>query len=270
MKIIILLKLLWARYKGNVVFINYYSSHKNVGDVLAQDLVLHYSGKLAVKPPYVRFFEHYLIIGSIIEHANKNSIVLGAGTNSEDKIKNISEVNEVKALRGHITRGLLSERIGHKFDVPLGDFALLYPRIYNPKLTKEYRFGVILHYVDFSQEIVDMIEKNGGLIISVDREPRDFIRMMLRCERIISSSMHGVILSDAYNIPNKRIIISDKITGADLKFSDYYSTTEMPDKKGHFIFNKKEFSCYEKAIEDCSVSRYTYNLDLLEKFLKEI
>ena len=38
--------------------------------------------------------------------------------------------------------------------------------------------------------------------------------------------MHGLIISDAYGIPNRRVIFSDKIKSSS-KFEDYYSAFDM-------------------------------------------
>lgn len=269
-KLFFLISCLWLRSRNKVVFISYYNGVKNVGDQLAQGLISFYANKSAVMPPLVRYFEHYLIVGSIIEKSCSKSTVLGSGTNSEKKLTQIKDIKEVKALRGHITQNLLSKHLNIVFDVPLGDFALLYPRIYNPKIDISYSFGIVLHYVDFSNEIANLIELHGGLVISVNQDPKDFIDMLLSCDKVISSSMHGIILSDAYNIPNKRIIISNNIIGADLKFSDYYSTTNTPNKDGHYIINNNQYTSYEEALLLCSVSNYIYDLKKLEKCMKEV
>mgnify|MGYP007117021097 FL=1 len=45
---------------------------------------------------------------------------------------------------------------------------------------------------------------------------------MLSCAQVLSSSLHGLIISDALDVPNRRMIISDNIRSS-LKFADYYS-----------------------------------------------
>lgn len=52
----------------------------------------------------------------------------------------------------------------------------------------------------------------------------DIIDQINECEFIISSSLHGLIISDAYNIPNVWAVFSDKIVGGEFKYKDYYAS----------------------------------------------
>ena len=52
---------------------------------------------------------------------------------------------------------------------------------------------------------------------------RDLINELCSCKMIISSSLHGLILSDAYNIPNVWIKIEYSLGGKDyFKYNDYF------------------------------------------------
>ena len=44
------------------------------------------------------------------------------------------------------------------------------------------------------------------------------------CEKILSSSLHGLIVSDAYQIPNCWIELTGKISGGHFKYYDYASS----------------------------------------------
>ena len=54
-------------------------------------------------------------------------------------------------------------------------------------------------------------------------EVYNIINQIKECEIIISSSLHGLILADAYEKPSLRFNYSNKLVGGDFKFEDYYS-----------------------------------------------
>ena len=110
-----------------------------------------------------------------------------------------------------------------------GDPALLMPLIYKPKVEKvKGRIGFIPHYKDVKDKDIIRLLNEGGkdaILIKVQKYSswHDVIKQILSCEFIISSSLHGLILSDAYGIPNQWITLQKALPGGGFKFDDYYS-----------------------------------------------
>lgn len=270
-KIFLVIKSLMLRGLGKEHFIYYFSEVKNVGDDLNVDLIEFYSNKKAACPPLLSKFEHTLMVGSIIHEMNTKSVVLGSGLIHPSFIRKISGLGNIKALRGELTKKYIEEEFNVKLDVPLGDFALLMPRVIKcTNFEKKYKFGVVLHYKDKEHEIVEYVQNMGGKIIDVGQKVDFFVKELVSCEMILSSSMHGLILSDAYGIPNKRIVLSDLVTGGDFKFQDYYSTTYDPDNYfGYQLSHGVTEEEIKKVLELTTVKKYRYCLDELESVLKE-
>jgi pyruvyltransferase len=72
-------------------------------------------------------------------------------------------------------------------------------------------------------------KRNDTIYIDIEGDYKnwtDLIDIMLSCENILTSSLHGVILSDSYNIPNLWFKATDGITGDGFKFRDYYQSVK--------------------------------------------
>lgn len=199
----------------------------NYGDDLNVFLLERLTKKRILKhSSYFHFKKsNYLCIGSIIEsHCDKNSIIWGSGAmygNPNKKYK----PKKVCALRGPLTKQYL-ESFGVKCPDIYGDPALLLPLVYKPlNLEKKYRLGIIPHYVDYNLPLVQQFREQHPEVLFINMQEYvdwyEIIDKILSCECIASSSLHGMIISDAYNIPNGQIVFSDKIAGGDFKFRDY-------------------------------------------------
>ena len=97
-------------------------------------------------------------------------------------------------------------------------------------IEKKYKLGIIPHFIHYTQ--VNEMYKNDDNILVINIINKDIeliINDMLRCEKIISSSLHGLIVSDAYNIPNKWIKFNNLIKGDDTKFYDYFKSVNRND-----------------------------------------
>ena len=220
------------KFNKNLLPLCYFNDVPNVGDELNLTLISKISGRTPVKPTSLRFFKHLCAVGSVLSSMNSKSVVWGSGLISENAIDNIHQLGDIRAVRGYLTKKIIEQRFHIHLDVPLGDPALLMPMFVKPaNVQKKYKFGLVLHYVDKYHPVRDLVPGLGGKIIDVAQDINEFVAEICQCEAIISSSMHGLILADAYKIPNQRIVLSNNIVGGDFKFQDYYSTTTQPENK---------------------------------------
>jgi pyruvyltransferase len=165
--------------------------------------------------------------GSVMLFTKPHSIVWGTGCIEPNSIGQVP--GKIYAVRGPLTRQQLIKKDIFCPEV-YGDPALLYPQIYNPKIKKRYEYGIIPHYIEYftphHNEIVKRIEDLGIKIIDICSGNREFINQLLEVEKVVSSSLHGLIVADAYNIPNSKVNISNRLFGGQFKFNDYYLSTE--------------------------------------------
>ena len=138
---------------------------------------------------------------------------------------------DIYALRGQLTREIVSKAIGKDVECVLADPGLLASLMIEP-VKKHYDIGIIPHYVDFKlPEINDLKDYyENSIIINVRDDFYNVIQKILSCRCVVSSSLHGLIIADSFNIPNQWIVASDKVIGDGFKFRDYYSSYNLDAK----------------------------------------
>lgn len=160
----------------------------------------------------------YIIIGSILHHADKNTIVWGAGFISKKKVLHTKPL-EIRSVRGPLTRNIL---IDNNISCPkiYGDPALLLSYYYKPEVNKNYEVGIIPHYKDKNKKWVKKQKSKNIKIIDIQGDVKRVIKDILSCNIILSSSLHGIIASDSYGIKSYWIELST-LEKTGLKFKDY-------------------------------------------------
>lgn len=185
-----------------------------------------------------------LPIGSIIEYlGNENSIIWGSGAqNGVEKID--FKPKKILAVRGPKTRELLLSK-GIQCPEIYGDPALLLSKIYKPSSKKKYKIGIIPHYVDFNNPLIkEFAESSNDItIISMNdyKNWQDIPDKINECEFILSSSLHGLIISDSYNVPNVWVSFSDRIKGGAFKYLDYFASVGRVTKESISINKIEDF-----------------------------
>lgn len=158
--------------------------------------------------------------GSIYFFANEGDVVWGSGVNGKRLLRKHYFFNyiDIRSVRGPLTRQFLKDKFNLDAPEIYGDPALLFPYLFpefkpNPKPENDYL--VIVHYLDVDH----FPERDSNYILAT--EPWDVVvRAILNSKFVISTSLHGVVLAEAYGIPARLLRVAE---GEPLlKFYDYY------------------------------------------------
>ena len=167
-----------------------------------------------------------LAIGSIMTMAREGDVVWGSGVKSDgfslDRylFKNL----DIRSVRGPKTRDFLKKNLGINCPAIYGDPALLLPYFFPEFQKKEnplYDYIVIPHYSE-----MELFEGCANIISST--EPFDYIiEKILNSKLVIASSLHGIIVAEAFGIPARLLRVTDNQPL--FKYQDYYEGTGRPD-----------------------------------------
>lgn len=163
---------------------------------------------------------------------------------------------QICAVRGQLTRDVLKDYGVVKCDkqIACGDPGLFYSCLIEKMPEKKYSLGVVAHECDYltGRFICEQLKKYGysvKFIYAGCDNPHEVLCDIAKCERIISSSLHGCIVADSLGIPNGLMILSyfGRTRESHLfKYMDYYSAygMELPAP-----LEINDFVCGTKAME---------------------
>ena len=193
----------------------------NLGDNLNPYIIEKLTG---YPPSLISAKNSAIVIGSIIKFAEDKTKVWGSGTpRMTDKLNPNADY---RAVRGPLTRQLVLES-GGKCEPIYGDVAWFMPKIYWPEIEKTHELGLIRHMVHRDRDIrLDGVREISVVRVG-DEEIEAFVRELLSCRKIISTSLHGIILAHAYGIPAEWATFNDGLRGLkgdETKFWDYFES----------------------------------------------
>lgn len=229
------------------IFIDGFPESKNFGDALNITIV-EYLSEQKVFPS--RFLPQttkknavsYSVIGSICQWSRPQTVVWGSGFIEEAyKTKEFIKPSKVFAVRGPLTRAVYQ---ANGIDCPAnyGDPALLLPLMYNPDIKPRYEYGIIPHYTDWDNAWVHQYRKRENILIiniMISDNYELFVKQIKSCRRIVTSSLHGLILAQAYGIAVCSAKLSDSVAGGEFKFTDYLlSVGKIPKPRTNLLEQK--------------------------------
>lgn len=209
------------KWRGRT-FVNFgdYISLKLVERIVGEPVRAYIKGQKNIE-------KKLLASGSIISFAIDHDVVWGSGINGKllNKKHYKFKTLDIRSVRGPLTRNFLKEHF--QIDCPevYGDPALLIPYFFPEFKKKErpaYDYLIIPH---FSEE--DQFSKEEWDNVVYSTEPWDqIVEKILDSRLVISSSLHGIIIAEAYGIPARLLRVTDNEPL--FKYIDYYSGTGRP------------------------------------------
>lgn len=204
-------------------------SFVNFGDYLSLKIVERIiGGPVRVHKKSAKNKEKKLLaIGSLFYFANDGDVIWGTGINGKTLNKKDYKFThlDIRAVRGPLTRAFLMDNF--QIDCPeiYGDPGLLFPYLFPEFKRKEnpsHDYIIIPHY---SEEHLFLKDEWANVVYTTDPWDR-IVEKILDSEFVISSTLHGIIIAEAYGIPARMLRIS-----ADepiFKYQDYYLGTNRP------------------------------------------
>lgn len=198
----------------------WWSYRPNYGDLLSPWLFEMMTGHPVAEADTTQ--PHYAAIGSIANMLTETSVVWGSGSFGDESLHKLTQAADFRAVRGPLTRRRFIYR---QAEVPAvyGDPALLLPLYYSPRVKRTHEVGLILRWSEWGRKRVRV--GPGVRVIDMGRDDLEEVtREILSCKRIVSSSLHGLIVADAYGIPNAWLASNN--AGGDFKFFDYFISVD--------------------------------------------
>lgn len=216
-----------------------FSRVRNVGDMASFEITEYVSGREVFKVSQSNHL-HLCGLGSILSSASEQSYIWGSGFMGPEFRMPVLNPRMVHALRGKLTADSITKS-GLKLPTKLGfgDPGFLideFPHISALKKQRNinYALGFVPHYVDYAHPFVKTLSKRDDIkILDVRKNLTAFVSELLSCEVVASSSLHGLVFSEALGVPNLWLSLSDAVRGEGFKFRDWFSLAGTPTKQAY-------------------------------------
>lgn len=137
----------------------------------------------------------------------------------------------IAAVRGLLTSHRIQRETKPYF--ALGDPGMFACELCPKPSRTRWPLGLIPHYVDWGNDPLHKWAAQHAYIRVIDpcQHPLMVLNEMAMCDRILSSSLHGLISADSLGIPAWWMYLSNQVQGGDFKFRDYLSLFGVDDPR---------------------------------------
>lgn len=201
----------------------------NWGDAIAPHIAYHLSGRKVVNHRDVFNLVGrtvYTTIGSMLGSMKTPGFeVWGSGFVDSGASLQVRP-GRIHAVRGPLTAEKL-RTAGVSCPDVYGDPALVVPDFIVPKASAErFELGIIPHFKEKQLPNVRRLAAEGAHIIDIQAGLQEVVDEINKCDHIASSSLHGLVAADAYQVPAIWVTFSNRPYGDGFKFKDYLASTE--------------------------------------------
>ena len=205
-------------------------------------------------------------IGSILHSADRKKSIFRKsplhtwGTGAIQPINLSNQDLILHCLRGPLTKS----QFDINENIPLGDPGLLTNLLWSKRNTS-VKWGLIIHHSQKNKKWVKRLLEctlNCIIIDLEDKNIQETAKKISSCEFICSSSLHGLIIADSYDIPNFWLWDGDLHKGGMWKFWDYFCSIG---RENFQHINPNDI----QSLNDVNIENYCFNyqkyLDVLKK-----
>ena len=226
----------------------YWCLSPNFGDAMTP----YFAEKLGINPVYVTENDRQKVLfsGSVLNHAKPGDLVWGSGIANEYDV--VMKDLDIRAVRGPLLAKKLAQ-LGYPETI-IGDAGLAMAYVYSPKpLETRVRVAVVPHYVDYARLLKLFDGAPSVRVVNVLRPVEEVVDAICSADRVLSSSLHGLVTAAAYDIPFAWLRGSSAIYGDGFKYRDFLEACRCK------VYSVNESAvldeeAYQKASLICSVS----------------
>ena len=203
------------------------TGERNLGDDLAPHIFSYALQQKGLTPASAaKKGVHLYTIGSILLLGYQKAVVWGSGIMTDPSFartffhRPLFRKLDIRCVRGPLTREVLL-KLGHSCPEVYGDPGCLMPLIYKPNVEKTLEYLVIPHYL-VERHVKNHVPAENITSMLTD-DYHEVIDKICSAKKVIASSLHGIILAEAYGVP--AIFYQHRPKRFDFKYADYYQST---------------------------------------------
>jgi pyruvyltransferase len=197
----------------------------NFGDLLGPVVVDQILEQRALRSAATQVPPRLLSVGSVLHYGRRGDVVWGTGVNGKEVTQAPTADLDVRAVRGPETRRHLG-RLGIDSPAVYGDPALLLPVLFPALLDAaqhKSRHTLIAPNLNEYATVAGRADMAGRADVLDPRRPlAECIAQIAASERVVGSSLHGIVVAEALGIP--AVPVASGVEHP-LKYDDYYRGT---------------------------------------------